>query len=266
MKHALCVGINYAGTGHALAGCLNDVDDWSKLLASHGFVVGTLTETQATSNNVVEGIAKLVGGLRPGDTAVLTYSGHGTWIPDRSGDEPDGRDEALVPYDVGANGKNLITDDVLADLFTRVPAGAVLVFLSDCCHSGTIYRFFPAPEASLRRPRFLPPSHFLEDDDLVHRMDRAFNQPRGRTNAPLPRLVHLSGCKDSEYSADAVIKGRPCGAFSYFATRALDAAAKAGRSYGEAFKEIRKSLPSWDYQQTPQMAAPPNLRAWPVFS
>lgn len=263
MKYAFCVGVNYAGTSHALKGCLNDVDDWSKLLLGNGFTVTALKEEAATREGILGGLKALIDNLSPGDVGFFTFSGHGTWVPDVDGDEPDGRDEALVPFDIGADGKNLILDDELAALFEFIPPGAHVVFVSDCCHSGSIFRMMASGSGD-RRPRFLPPSHFLDSEPVVARMTRAFGQP-GKSNAPLPGVVHLSGCKDHEYSTDAKIDDRPCGALTYYATRAFSEAAVTGRTYADAFKAIRSSLPSWDYVQTPQLNAPSSLKKVPVF-
>ena len=161
---ALCIGINYHGTEYALRGCINDADDWAKFLGANGFAPSVLSEAAATRKSVLFAMAALIKSLTPGSVGVITYSGHGTWIPDVSGDEPDGRDEALVPFDVGDDGTNLIIDDELKALFSDIPKGAKVVFIPDCCHSGTIFRFF-GNGTSRRKVRFLPPAHFLKDGD-----------------------------------------------------------------------------------------------------
>lgn len=266
MKKAVCIGINYARTDYALHGCLNDADDWGKLLGGHGFDVAVVTEQQATKHNIVTALSELVRGLKPGDVGAITYSGHGTWVPDLDGDEPDGRDECLCPIDMGDDGRNLILDDELHVIFKGIAAGAHVLFVTDSCHSGTVFRMAPpvGGRKSIRRPRFLPPAHFLLSTPAVTKMERAFGQAP-RTNAALPGLVHYAGCRDNEYSCDTEIDGRPCGAFSYVATRALAQAAAGGKAYVDAFREIRRHLPSWDYQQTPQFNALAALKKAKVF-
>lgn len=262
MKKALCIGINYEGTDFALRGCVNDADDWARLLMGHGFDVGLLAERQGTKANVVQGIGLLVAALQPGDVGFVTFSGHGTWVPDKSGDEADGRDEALVTADAGEDGVNLLVDDELAALFSGVPAGAHLVFVSDCCHSGTAFRMMPG--GGRRKARFLPPSHFVRSAGLAARVDRAYATPV-RAAPPLPGVVHFSGCKDTEYSYDAEYDDRPCGAFTYNATRAMAAAAAGGLTYADAHREVRRHLPCMEYPQTPLFNAPPALRRTVVF-
>lgn len=67
----------------------------------------------------------------------MHYSGHGTQIRDTNGDEADGFDEALVPYDYTSAG--CILDDELFRIVVRpLRDGVTLTSLMDCCHSGTI--------------------------------------------------------------------------------------------------------------------------------
>ncbi len=260
MKKAVCIGVNYAGTEFELRGCLNDAADWASLLHSAGFDAHTVTEKQATRAGILSAMSDIVLGLKPGDTGVITYSGHGTWIPDKDGDEPDRKDEAIVPYDVGDDGKNLIIDDELHLLFNKIPAGATVLWLTDCCHSGSVFRFF-SNGAGKRKVRFIPPAHFITGGDLYVQMTRAFGQPSRRSDAPLPGLIHMSGCDDNEYSNDAEIDGRFCGAMTYYAIKAFQAALRARGTYLDAWKTLRKSLPNWEYQQTPALNAVSALKA-----
>lgn len=62
------------------------------------------------------------------------YTGHGTQVADKSGDEKDGMDEVMV-FDDG-----YILDDDLAKLLKQTCKGkARVLLLSDCCRSGTIW-------------------------------------------------------------------------------------------------------------------------------
>ena len=99
---ALCIGINdYPGTESDLSGCVNDAHDWSAMLAARGYAVRQMFDGEATKAAMVQAMGELIGAARNGDSVVITYSGHGTWVPDTSGDEPDGRDEGLCPHDIG---------------------------------------------------------------------------------------------------------------------------------------------------------------------
>src|SRR5262245_57486258 len=139
-KKALCIGINdYPGTRNDLAGCVNDAHDWSAALQARGFAVTTLLDAQATKAVLVGAIESLIGGAVGGDSLVVTYSGHGTFVPDAQGDEPDARDEGLCPYDIDRG--NVLLDDEIHALFRRRAPHVRLVLVSDSCHSGTVIRW-----------------------------------------------------------------------------------------------------------------------------
>jgi hypothetical protein len=209
-----------------------------------------------------QGIQKLVREARSGDLVVITYSGHGSWIPDLDDDEPDARDEVLCPYDIGQN--RPLTDDELYDLFAERDRGVRIVFISDSCHSGTVTRFAArAPEAApTQRVRFLPPENFLPPDQLRVAVSRAARRAYG-TPRPFGGVL-LSGCQDTEYSYDAVFNNRPNGAFSYFALKTLDTLPD-GASYRDWFKAIREYLPAQSYPQTPNLGGSRSQKAWRVF-
>jgi hypothetical protein len=227
-----------------------------------------LLNRQATGKAIRAGIAALVGGARPGDSAVITYSGHGSFVPDTDGDEPDGTAECLCPYDVGSQGP--ITDDELFDLYSARPAGVKLLMISDSCHSGTVARFAPITtpptiaggHAPQRKVRFLPPAAYLSQREVAKLgLRRAFRKssPPGRYAALL-----MAGCQDTEYSYDAYFKGRPNGAFSFVALRALPKL-PAKATYKDWFAAIRKVLPSQQYPQSPNLYGSSSMKGWKVL-
>jgi metacaspase-1 len=109
-KLALCIGINdYPGTGSDLSGCINDANDWSKILSQKGFTVKKLLDKEATKANILAEMKALIGQAVKGDSVIFQYSGHGTYIPDADNDETDTTDECLCPHDLSTKGP--ITDD-----------------------------------------------------------------------------------------------------------------------------------------------------------
>lgn len=268
-KRALCIGINdYPGTDSDLAGCVNDASDWSALLKRSGFTVYVMLDRQATGRNMRKAIESLVSGAGKGDSIVIQYSGHGSFVPDVDGDEPDKTDECLCPYDIRRNGP--IVDDELYSVFSRRDPGARLVMISDSCYSGTVARFAPittpptikGKAAPQRTIRFLPPAVYLPAREISRLGER---RPLHRSAAP-GRYAGLliSGCQDVEYSYDAYFKGRPNGAFSFVAIRALSKLG-AGATYANWFKEIRKSIPSRQYPQSPNLYGSESMKKWKVL-
>ena len=87
-KNALCIGINnYPGTHMDLAGCVNDANDWATELGARGFTVATLLDGQATKAAMVAGFKSVIDTAVSDDLVVITFSGHGTYVPDLNGDE-----------------------------------------------------------------------------------------------------------------------------------------------------------------------------------
>lgn len=276
-KKALCIGINnYPGTHMDLQGCVNDAQDWSAVLAARGYAVTSLLDAQATKAAMVAALSQLIGNAVKGDNVIITFSGHGTYQPDTDGDEADGLDEALCPYDIQTNGSAL-TDDEIRNLFATRKAGVRLLLISDSCHSGTVTRAAPAePEAEGPRPRFMPMGNWLPDAQLPKTRDgKVASHVATVPTSASPLLAAysrqlgdllISGCKEgpNNYSYDARINGRYNGAFTYYALKALKDL-KPGASYTTWHKAIVKYLPSASYPQSPQLVGSSTARGHKVF-
>lgn len=278
-KRALCVGTNYPGTDYQLAGCKNDALDWSEVLANAGYAIDTLIDQGASRSAMLDGMRDLLENAEYRDRIVITFSGHGTWTPDRDGDEADGRDEAICPNDFRSAG--VITDDDLFAVFSLAKRGVRIVFIADSCYSGTLQRFAPPLEQSMatfasggddgqmmgdRQARFIAPSVWLPADllPLAMRVENAPAKGTSRRSA----LV-LSACKDTEVAYDAWFGARANGAFTYAALQALRGLpsndAHEAPTYRTWFKAIRTLLPSVDYVQTPQLDGLSDQKRWQVL-
>ena len=274
-KKALCIGINnYPGTHMDLQGCVNDASDWEATLTGRGFRVSKLIDGQATKAAMISAMSDLIGKACKGDSVVITFSGHGTYQPDTDGDEADGLDEALCPYDLQTNGAALIDDEIRSIFATRKP-GVRIVLISDSCHSGTVTRAAKAEEGADSRPRFMPMGNWLPDKLL----------PKNRAGKPATTIAApagtsplssacsralgdllLAGCKEgpNNFSYDARINGRFNGAFTYYALKALKGI-KADATYADWHKAIGKYLPSASYPQVPQILGSASARDGKIF-
>ena len=118
-----------------LAGCINDCNDMRDLAAGMGFRTRQLIDAAATSGAVVAAIdRRREDAERAGDILLLTYSGHGSQVPDTMAEETDQLDETWVLWD------RQLLDDELYDLWCRFAAGVRILLISDSCHSGTVSR------------------------------------------------------------------------------------------------------------------------------
>jgi uncharacterized caspase-like protein len=119
-KWALLIGINKypkLPIRYQLAGCLNDVEIMADTLQrTFGIPTENITllrDEEATRDGILNALNALIDRVGQDDIVVVHYSGHGSRVRDREGDEPDGWDETIVPYDAGRSPYPFreITDD-----------------------------------------------------------------------------------------------------------------------------------------------------------
>src|SRR5262245_6093336 len=143
---ALLVGVNKYEQPDvkATGGAEEDALETAELIRRrYGFEeneIRLLLGKEATAANIIATFQSwLIEDTGPGDRVFFLYAGHGSRLEDDNGDEDDGEDEALAPYDAKLNGENFIRDDEIGRLIARLSGrSAALVF--DSCHSGTISR------------------------------------------------------------------------------------------------------------------------------
>lgn len=219
-NRALLVGINkYKIPGADLNGCVNDVTNVRDILLKHfGFTVKEIrvvVDDRATKRAIMERLKWLVKGAKAGDRLLFHYSGHGSQIRDRDGDElKDQMDEIICPHDMDWDG-TFITDDELGEIFSALPKGVNLEVLLDSCHSGTgtreAFGIEKLPVEISLKPRFLQPPLDIqcrvEDDLPVKKILKGSN--------PMNHVL-FAGCRDNQTSADANIGGSYNGAFTYY--------------------------------------------------
>jgi hypothetical protein len=262
---ALCIGINdYPRADADLYGCVNDANDWEALLQARGFKTEMLLDGAATWQGITDGIARLIDGAAPGDSVVITYSGHGSFVQDLDGDEPDQVDEVFCPHDIFDN--RPLTDDQLYDLFSGADRGVRIVLIADSCHSGSVARMaLPLGEPEdlpKERTRFLAPGAWAPRERVAAMRELpTTTRARRRPHAALL----LAGCQDTQTSADAYLDGRYNGAFTYYALQALDRVS-SDATYAQWFGKIRELLPNRRYGQQPNLQGSRTQKGWQVFA
>jgi len=165
-RRALLVGVgDYEDDRFYLEGVSDDVKLLRDVLIEKGVFdpseIMILTDEEATRANVIKAFQDwLVNGSAAGGTALFYFSGHGIQIWDEDGDETDdGMDEALMLGDARVRGaktprthqgrtyhaydrksvRNFLLDDEIRALVNRLK-GRTVIFISDSCHSGTVYK------------------------------------------------------------------------------------------------------------------------------
>ncbi len=255
-KRALLVGINrYPDPDNALRGCLNDVRQVGDLLHSHfGFggngAVRLLTDAHATTAAIVSGLHWLVDDAAPGDVLVFHYSGHGSQVPDRHGDEADGLDEIICPYDLDWD--NPFTDDDLYAIVRNTQVTVNLTVILDSCHAGTGLRELTAGGVAAR-------GRWLDPPERLHRQTRTDLAMRrfGATAAECGAIL-IAGCRSDQTSADAEIDGEYHGALTFYLCRAIEELSFTA-SYRAVIARTRQLLQENGYEQVPQLEGPAAL-------
>src|SRR5512139_3846286 len=149
-KWALLVGINQypnLAKRNQLNGCVNDAKSMVDLLETKfGFPEGNirlLSDGEATRDGILAGMQWLAEKVSENDIAMFHYSGHGSQMTDREGDEPDGMDETIVPSDSGRaprENRDISDDENYQWLLRLTEVTPYVTLIYDCCHSGTIAR------------------------------------------------------------------------------------------------------------------------------
>lgn len=240
---ALLVGINYIGTPNELHGCVNDIENMSKMLQSKGgFTEKDITLLSdaykgagfaPTRDNVLNALKNMVREAKPGDTIFFHYSGHGT-----NSLRPINDYEAICPL----NGKDieLIADFELHNIVKGLVPGARFISALDCCHSGDMFnlennlnekklthheRDLRAQTPSSSSSSSSSSSHAKapkKHAKSLHPLQDLINflKPSHLNGVPAPvtqphgYVVVLSGCEIAQTSADAVIDRKPQGALT----------------------------------------------------
>jgi hypothetical protein len=232
-KKALLIGCNYRGTDNELIGCINDVSNIQKMLkTSYGFtnpcVITDDTAKLPTRENILNAFKSLLMAGQSGDTLFFLFSGHGGNTIDKNSEELDGLDEVIYPLDL-----NYIVDDELKALIqTHLKKDVTLFALFDSCHSGTMM-------------------------DLKYQhlnSDKSNNNTENNKNLEtLGNVIMISGCMDSQKSADAPINLSHQGAMTWSFLDAIKS--NPNITWNDLVLNMRSTLSKSFFSQTPQLSS-----------
>ena len=236
-KRALLIGISdYPQSGDNSWSNIHgarDVELIAPILKQQGFKVKTICDNKATANRIRKEMKILAASCRKGDKVYLHFSCHGQPFEDMNGDEEDGWDESIIPYDASMvyskgkyEGANHITDDELHSFFLQLrKAVGVKGFVSvviDACHAGGASRGDDGLEED-------------EDEVFVRGTNRGFS-PRGREfrprinsrgNFPIPQetgmanIVIMEACRSYQSNYEIKQSGKYYGPLSYYVSQVL---------------------------------------------
>ncbi len=208
----------------------NDVALIKKTLQKQGYAVTTLTNANATASNIRSAFVKLEKQVKPDDIVYIHFSGHGQAYEDASGDEADGWDEAIVPYDAMLqfkqgvyDGSRHILDDELEQYLTVIRKkagknGHVYVVL-DACHMGGASRGDEMEEDEL----------FIRGTDkgfsptgkkYIPKIDRRGNM-RIQSHPAMASICIIEACRAYQTNAEIKQGGQYFGPLTYYINQTL---------------------------------------------
>lgn len=240
---ALLIGIDQYeqpkdGAVPPLSGAKNDTDLVRDTLVRRGFRtedIRILTNEAATHEAIVRAIHEhLLQRAGPDTRVVLWFSGHGSFIPDRSGIESNkslevgesAQDNTLLAYDSRRGehmGRYDVTDDELFSLLNALAQKTPHILLvTDACHSAGMTR-----SAGARKPgiRSVAGGSLPQDAGLLQPFwpkDVPLQEDGRETLRTIP-FVHIAACADHQQAGEALPDGAAChGTLTYYLCLALE--------------------------------------------
>jgi metacaspase-1 len=260
-----------------LRGCVNDVVLVRQVLKQYLGVpnenIRLVVNERATKANIVHRLQGMILDAEDGDVLVFYFSGHGSQIRDRDGDElTDALDELICPYDMDWDRKTYILDDDLDAIFAEVGAGVILEAFFDCCFWGPSAREFE-PESD-RRPLRTDVRYLRPPIDIAARSEgeeqRLDSHQLSACDCFQDRNVFWAASEEGQPAAEDYFEGRVHGVFTYWGCRAietnLDRILRWGYSREELLEDVRARFRSLGYPQLAELTAPSELRAAEPFS
>ena len=254
INRALIVGIGNYDTEKTGWGKLHgdkDVDIMVESLQSHGFDkrnIKTLKNNQATKNEIIKSLKELCAEVQSGDKIIFHFSGHGQPVTDLNGDEENGLDESIIPYDAFKTpkykngdtfyqGENHIIDDELFPIFNeiknRVGNNGYFLVTIDACYSrgiemDAIGNLTPEEQATVAGVRGTDHILKVSEKSCLIKIKKPSNyNPKGK-------MTVISACREDERNFEYQVPFRKeiYGSLTYSICRLL--------RQGKSFKDIEK--------------------------
>ncbi|MGB4205141.1 MAG: caspase family protein [Bacteroidales bacterium] len=273
-KHALIIAIgNYPErTKWSTINSLSDVTLIKNALLRQQFNeknIIVLEDATATKKGILRAFDELFSKIKSGDIVVIHYSGHGQQIFDDNGDEADGLDEAIVPYDAVRfstmfyNGENHIRDDEIEVLVNKIRKKlgkkGQLLMTFDSCHSGTatrgntIYRGSTEYFKPYGKPNWTPLKN--SKDQTLSIIDSS----TGKDNfAP---FIFISGAEADQLNSEAIVDGEHVGSLSYAFSEVLNNV-NEDFTYRQLFAAIQSKMYTLVPGQTPTIEGDVDIKVF----
>jgi metacaspase-1 len=259
-----------------LNGCVNDVALVRRIMKQCFAIpnegIRVLVNQRATKANIMHRLRQAVRDSEEGDVIAFYFSGHGSQLRDRDGDElTDALDEVICPYDMDWDRGTYILDDDLDAVFAQTPPGVLLEAFFDCCFWGAGARELgaaPRPEALRVDVRYLRPPLDIaaraegEEEELNYHSFQGSGSFRGQN-------VLWAASREGQAAAEDYVEGRGQGVFTYAGCRFIEANAERilmrGYSRLDLLEDLRAYMSSLGFVQSAELTAPRPLRRVGLF-
>ena len=208
-----------------------------------------LVNREVTHDGAKKAITEWLSQAPENATVLVFYSGHGSRVKDKNGDEADGYDETIVPWDYGTRQRYIIDDELRKWLSSVKAKRVVLIF--DSCHSGTMERAVMTAGLVTTGTRATEP--FLTDG-----MAEDFGQTVGARGIAWKELVITASRPDEAAYESSQLKSS---VLTYYLSQALsgkgdvnkDAWVTAQEAFDYAKQQIAANYPKQHPQMTDQV-------------
>lgn len=239
----------------------NDVPLITGALTSQGFKnenILVLQNEQATKEGIIDGFNVITERVGKGDVVFIHFSGHGQQIMDDNGDEIDGYDESLIPYDASMiyetsdekSEKHLRDDDLgalLDKIRNKIGSEGDLIVTLDACHSGTATRGIGRSRGTTIK---FAPKDYNPSNNQAQYLKKSFLETANGAN--LSPIIVISGSSASEQNYEYSDNQLSYGSLSYALSRIVSEA-NPSMTYRGIFGKVQNIMSAIAPRQNPQI-------------
>ena len=207
----------------------NDVKLLIPTLKKQGFTIQKLCNKEATANNIRKALKAFSTKCKPGDIVYLHFSCHGQPFEDYNGDESDGWDEALIPYDASKEyqqgkytGENHIIDDelnvYLKTIRNRIGPKGIVYVVIDACHAGSSYRGEEDKDSIVIRGT--DKGFSRTNKQYAPRIDKR-GKIKVEKSAQMANICIIEACRSYQVNSEIRADGKFYGSLSYYVNKVL---------------------------------------------
>lgn len=264
MANAILIGVNNYGGNDDLQGCINDVDNMSKLIHSCNpeTKVVKLIDDQASRTSLYEYVELIYKQDLHRKFLLIYFSGHGSQIVDYSiPSQSDLFDEVICFSGFSPlNADTFITDDEFVRLSKDYSDRLDIMFVFDCCHSGfdSLTLINDGKIGSFKYDHSMARNKYIENSQQAKRSsDRGYRSHIGKFGSDI--LPHnsaaISACHESRPALEVEVDELICGQFTYYFVKSISE--NPHYTLDEVVADVKKLM---NFDQLPEAAGSARLR------